>query len=415
LNCSVKQRPSRVSIGFPEPWLSNTVVVSIGGVVRSGGDADAAAGPAAAAGAVPAGEPSIPDRYDTVIIGGGPAGLSAGLNLVRARRRVLILDSNRPRHSATLVSHGFLTRDGVSPIELRRTGREEFEKYPTAEFHQALVSSITAVTEESGRGACDGDNPVRLSGVVDSHGEGGSELGWSSEPTESESTGAAQSSDDHEPGFRVVARGVRGQSNRDVIASTVLLATGLAEILPDLPSLRAFYGTSLHSCVECDGFEKSDAQLALIGESDDLAERALVISQWSSDLIVFTNGIGTISDGDEAALAARGIRVERRPISDVVGDKTGLTGVLLADGETIPRTGGFVRPIWETRLDYASSLGLAETADELVAADADGRTSVPGVFAAGDLVPPGPHQLIVAAGAGARAAAVINRYLIGTL
>lgn len=349
------------------------MVVSIGGVVRSGGEA-AGRGPAGggaadggAAGSSDAGSGSV-DRYDTVIIGGGPAGLSAGLNLVRARRRVLILDSNRPRHSATLVSHGFLTRDGVSPLELRRTGREEFEKYPTAEFHQALVQGVTAL-----------------------------------------------SGSDADAGFRIVARGIRGQANRDVVASTVLLATGLTEILPDLPTLRAFYGTSLHSCVECDGFEKSDAQLALIGESDDLAERALVISQWSSDLIVFTNGVGTVSDADESALAARGIRVERRPISDVAGDKTGLTGVVLADGETIPRTGGFVRPIWETRLDYASTLGLAETHDDLVEADADGRTSVPGIFAAGDLVPPGPHQLIVAAGAGARAAAVINRYLIGTL
>jgi thioredoxin reductase len=303
------------------------------------------------------------DAYDCVIIGAGPAGLSAGLNLVRARRRVLMLDANRPRHAATLFSHGYLTRDGISPLELRKTGRAEFESYPSGEFHQAVVLSI--------------------------------------EPSEG--------------GFAISAKGIRGSSDRSVTAATVLLATGLVETLPALPGIRAFYGTSLHSCVECDGFEKSDAPLALIGESDDLAERALLISQWSSDLVVFTNGVGEVSEADERALVARGIRVERRPIADVVGDRLGLTGVELQDGEVVPRTGGFVRPHWETRLDYATSLGLRETAEGLVEADADGRTSVAGVFAAGDLVPPGPHQLIVAAGAGARAAAVVNRYLIGSL
>ncbi|MFB2584603.1 NAD(P)/FAD-dependent oxidoreductase [Herbiconiux liukaitaii] len=306
---------------------------------------------------------NIDDHYDVVIVGGGPAGLSAGLNLVRSRRRVLILDSNRPRHSATLVSHGFITRDGVSPLELRALGREEFAAYPTAEFHQGLVGSITRT----------------------------------------------------ESGFAVTSRGVRGSADRAVTASAIVLTSGLAETLPELPSIRAYYGTSLHSCIECDAFEKIDGALALIGTTDDLAERAVLISQLTDDLIVFTNASSAVTPAEEEALAGRGITVERRAIADVVGDRSGLTGVQLHDGTVVPRTGGFVRPLWSVPLDFAASLDLARDEEGHILVDDRGATSAPGVYAAGDITPPGSQQLIVAAGAGARVAAALNRHLLGPL
>ncbi|MCS5716295.1 NAD(P)/FAD-dependent oxidoreductase [Herbiconiux sp. CPCC 205716] len=316
------------------------------------------------------------DAYEVIVIGGGPAGLSVGLNLVRARRRVLILDSNRPRHSATLISHGFITRDGVSPLELRALGREEFAGYPTAEFHQGLVTTITP-------GA-----------AADS----------------ATATGGA-------PLFTVTSRGVRGSADRTVTAPVVVLTHGLAETLPALPSIRAYYGTALHSCLACDLFEKSDQPLALIGESADLAERALLVSQVTDDLIVFTNDApDAVTAAEEAALAARGIAVERRPIDDLEGDRSGLTGVRLADGTVVPRTGGFVRPTWTVPDAHLAELtGLERDADGHLVVDALGATSVPGLYAAGDLTPPGPQQLIVAAGAGARTAAAVARRLLGPL
>jgi thioredoxin reductase len=299
---------------------------------------------------------------DVVVIGGGPGGLSAALNLVRARRRTLVIDSNRPRNAATLLARGFLTRDGISPLELRKLGREEVERYDEGEVAFALVDTVRSL-------------------------DGGA--------------------------FQVIARGVRGAADIDVTARVVVIASGLSETLPALPSIRAYYGTQLHSCVECDGYEKSDAPLALIGETDDLAERALLLSQWSSDLIVFTNGAGAVSDEDERLLATRGVVVDRRAIDDIEGERGVMTGVRLADGTVVDRVGGFVRPLWSPALDYADGLGLERDADGLIVVDAKGRTSVPGVYAAGDSTPPGPQQLIVAAGAGAVVAAAVNRDLIG--
>jgi thioredoxin reductase len=308
-------------------------------------------------------EASMNTVHDVIVVGAGPAGLSAALNLVRARRTTLVFDSNRPRNAATLHAHGYLTRDGISPLELRKIGRAEVESYPNAEVALARVGSI----------------------------------------------------EQHDGGFVVSAVGLRGAADRVERTRTVLIATGLAETMPAIPSIRAYYGTHLHSCLECDGYEKADEALALIGETPDLARRAHELSQWSRDLIVFTNGADTITEGEQRALAAIGIRVERRVIDDIVGERATMSGIRLADGEVIARTSGFVRPVWTPTLDYVQDLGLERDSAGLVVVDARGRTSVPGVYAAGDSTAPGPQQLIVAAGEGATTAAAINRDLLGSL
>lgn len=306
------------------------------------------------------------------IIGGGPAGLSAGLQLVRANRRIAILDSNRPRHAATLESHGFLTRDGIPPIDLRRIGREEFEAYETATFAQVVTTEVVPLSHDE----------ALATGFPDGI------------------------------GFRVRGTGIRGAQDVEFFARRVLLAAGLTEELPPLPMIRAYYGTALHSCVACDGFEKTDKPLAFIGETSDVFATSLLISRFSSDLIVFTNGADTVRPEQEERLAAIGIRVERREIEDIVGERAEMTGIKLIDGEVIARVGGFVRPRWHAPIEFLAGLEIERDDWGLVIVSGSGETSYRGIYAAGDIVPPGPQQLIIAAGDGARVAAKLNMDLI---
>ncbi len=321
------------------------------------------------------------EHYDCVVIGAGPAGLSAALNLARARKRVLVIDSNRPRNAATMISHGFITRDGLPPHELRRLAREELALYPNVEVLQR--AAVRAVSQADAPDA------------------------------EDSAEGSAEDSVERAQRFVIEITGATPSAARVVRSQSIVVATGLRETLPALPSIRAYYGMSLFSCAACDGYEQRDQPLALIGETDDLLERALLVAQWTSALTVFTNGVAPLSVADEAVLAAHGIRLDRRAIDDLEGERGAISAVRMADGERVPVTGGFVRPLWHPVVEFLDGVGLATDDRGHLSTDRDGRTSVPGIYAAGDVAAPGPQQLIVAAGAGARVAAIITHDLLG--
>lgn len=300
-------------------------------------------------------------NVDVVVIGAGPAGLAVALNLVRARRTVVLLDSNRPRHLVAQSSHGFITRDGTTPLEFRRLGREEVEGYDESTVLSATVTSLTR--------------------------EGESLL---------------------------VAASERSGQSHEFRATHVVLATGLAEAFPSIPSLRQYYGTTVHSCIECDGYDHIDAPIALIGETEDIAERAVLLSQWSNDVVLLTNGSHRVSDWWADKLAERNVRVDNRVIEDIEGGAGGvLTGVRFTDGEVLPRTAVFVRPKWTPNVEFADALDLVKTNDGLIDVDDDGLTSESGVWAVGEITPPGSEQLLIAAGAGQKLASVINRTMLG--
>lgn len=312
------------------------------------------------------------DAVDVVVVGGGPAGLSAALNLARARASVLVIDAGRPRNAATLRSHGFLTRDGISPLELRKLARAELAAYPAVRIlDRTNVTTLTTTDEPGAAHAADGMR------------------------------------------FRASLQGHRPGVSTAVSARSALIATGLRETLPAIPSLRAFYGITVFSCAACDAWELQDRPLALIGETPDLPARARLIARWTDDLTVFTNGADVVDTVEEAELAASGIVVERRRIDDLEGDRGAVSAVRLQDGTRVRIAGGFVRPHWDPALGFLSHVDVGRDPEGHLLVDRSGRTSVAGLYAAGDAAAPGPQQLIVAAGQGARAAAVLVHDFVG--
>lgn len=312
------------------------------------------------------------DAYDVLVIGGGPAGLSAALNLGRSLMRVLVVDADRPRNAATLNSHGFLTRDGVPPHELRRIAREELAAYPNIEMRTRVRVLELARTHAAGETRPEGVQPARFTASI-----------GRKDPTDT------------------------------VAAHSVLLATGLRETLPDVPNLRGFYGISLFSCAACDAWEMRGRRLALIGTTGDLADRARLIARWTPSLTVFTLGADTVDAAEEAELVAAGVAVVRHPISELVGDRGVIEAIRLTDGTVVEVEGGFVRPEWETDLSFLRGFAPAVDADGHLVTDRSGRTDIAGLYAAGDAAIPGPQQLIVAAGAGARVASVMVQDAVG--
>ncbi|SEF56269.1 Thioredoxin reductase [Nonomuraea solani] len=288
-------------------------------------------------------------EYDVVVIGGGAAGLSAALVLARARRRVAVVDAGAPRNAPAAHMHGFLSRDGFAPRDLLAAGREE-----VAGYGGLLIDGLVA-------------------GV--------------------------------DPGFQV-----RLKDGRSLSARRVLVTTGLQDELPDLPGVRERWGRDLLHCPYCHGYEVRDQPLAVLGGTAEAVQHAQLVRQWSPDVLIFPHN-GMLTAGQREQLAARAIGVVDGPVRRLVVDDDRLSGVELEDGRFVGRAAVFVRPRFVPNDDVLVSLGCATDERGWAVSDDTGRTSVAGVWVAGNAADP-RAQVITAAGMGSAAAIAINADLV---
>jgi thioredoxin reductase len=305
-----------------------------------------------------------PQPYDVIVVGGGAAGLSSALALSRARRSVLVVDAGDPRNARADGVHNYLGREGTPPAELLAIGRTEVEGYG---------GEVT---------------PGRAVAV---HAWAGETVGFDVELHD--------------------GRTVRGRR--------VVVATGLADVLPGVPGLEERFGRDVLHCPYCHGYEVRDAALGVLADGPFGPFKALLFRQWSDDVTLFLDG-GPAPTADELEqLAARDIAVVEEPVASVVVEEDRLTGLRLASGRVVARDAVVVSPRFEARAELLTPLGLAPVEQAMnghvmgssVPADPMGATAVPGVWVAGNVADV-RAQVVSSAAAGLNVGAAVNLDLV---
>ena len=288
------------------------------------------------------------NSHHAAIVGGGPAGLSAALQLGRARRKTVVFDAGPRRNARAAEIRGFVTRDGINPNEFRRVAREQLTPYATVEVRDVGVSAIEKTAD----------------------------------------------------GFRLTS------SSGELTAQTVLLAVGVLDVLPPLEGLEPLWGHTVFTCPYCHGFELKDRRFAVYADTSVMVMAGPLLKAWSDDVTVLTTGAYQVTDEQRAMLKKAGVQLDERKVTALSGEGGQLREVVFEGGGRLKRDAMMFRPP-QQQLPLVTSLGVA--LDELgyVKVDAMQLTSVPGLYAAGDLTTP-MQAAIMAASQGTVAESVMN-------
>ena len=296
--------------------------------------------------------------YDVVIVGTGPAGLNAALVLGRAQRDVLVCDTGEPRNAPVRAMHGFLSRDGTDPRELRRIARHQLAQYGSVELRHVGVDGASGT-------------PGQFEAELD------------------DQTG--------------------------VSARRLLLASGVVDELPPIDGLAEYWGRGIFNCPYCDGWEHRDRPLAVLGGDVVNVFLAFSLARWSSDLVLCTDE-ATLNDNSLRILAARNIGLRTERVTRIEGNDGTLQRIVFADGSSLERAALFTHPPTRQRSNLPEQLGCRCLDDGSVEVDDLGRTTVAGVYAVGDMarrttMPFPGAMVVIAAAEGAVGGAALDQDL----
>jgi thioredoxin reductase len=291
--------------------------------------------------------------FDVAIVGGGPAGLAAALVLGRMRRRVLLLDADDPAHGVSDHVQGLFGHDGTPPFELRHAAQEQLRPYESVIVRMAMVEE-----------ACVSPS-----------------------------------------GFNVTASGTTSE------AGVLLLATGMRYELPPIEGVAQIWARGAYHCPYCHGWEVRDRPLAAYGAG--ASHLALLLTSLSDDIVLLTDGNSDLDPDEAEHLRQAGVVVRDDPVARLEADAGKLARVVFADGSSDDRAGLFFVPSF-TPSQLPAQLGCELDESGATVIDEDGRTSVPGVFSAGDATTD-KKAVVLAAAAGSRAAYAINADLASGL
>lgn len=265
--------------------------------------------------------------FDVIIVGGSYSGLAAGMALGRALRNVLIIDSGKPCNRQTSHSHNFLTQDGKAPHEIAALARAQVQQYDTVKF-------------------------------VD---------------------GVATSGSKTERGFEIQV-----SSGESFSARKLIFATGINDLMPDIGGFSQCWGISILHCPYCHGYEVRNVPTGILGNGEYAFEFSTLISNWTNDITLFTNGPSTLSAEQHQKIEKNNITIVQKEIEAFEHIQGRLEAVKFRDGTTSVLNVLYARAPFEQHCAIPGALGVVLTEDGYIQIDAMQRTSIPGIFACGD-------------------------------